>query len=96
MSFFPKIKKLKKIYKFKIQLRNARNFIKDILHLILNGSNLFNIFMFTRSFFLQNNSNFNREEFYKGKFFSHGDWFTHKIPILKKNFDIVDKNNIWA
>ena len=50
--------------------------------------------MFTRSFFLQNNSNFNREEFYKGKFFSHGDWFTHKIPILKKNFDIVDKNNI--
>ncbi len=94
MLFFPKIKSLKTIYELKLQLRNIKNFIKDILHLIINGSGLSIIFMFIKSFFSKKISNFKREEFYSGKNFDHGDWFTHKIPIFIKNFDDQNKKNI--
>jgi hypothetical protein len=94
MSFLPKIKKVPYVYNFKIKLRNFKYFFKDILHLIKNGSNSKLIKMFIISFFNYKKMSFNREQVFFGKLFDHGDWFSHKVPILKKHLDNLSKDKI--
>ena len=94
MFFFPKIKKISFLYNFKIKLRNFKYFFKDIIHLVINGTNLKIITMFIISFFSSKKFSFNRQEFFLGKSFNHGDWFSHKVPIFKKYFDNLNKDKI--
>ena len=77
-----KIKKIKVIYNLKIRIRNIKYLFKDTLYLILNGSELSKIIDYIKNHFKIRRIQFNRDIFYKGKTFNHGDWFSHKIPLL--------------
>ena len=92
MRLFPRIKNIKSIYTAKIKIRNAKNLIKNLLHLLLNGSDLQKLFIFLKNFFKKINIEINRNDFYKSKRFDHGDWFTHKVPLFMNYFQ--NKNEI--
>ena len=89
-----KIKKIKVIYNLKIRIRNIKYLFKDTLYLILNGSELSKIIDYIKNHFKIRRIQFNRDLFYKGKTFNHGDWFSHKIPLLINYFNNINKNNI--
>jgi len=86
-----KIKKNKTIYTIKIKIRNLKNFIKGFIFLFINGSGLKRIIIFTKNF-IKKKIHFDRSKFYKEKNFNHGDWFTHKAPLLVNYFDNKNKN----
>ena len=46
------------------------------------------------NFFIVKKIHFNRDEFYKNKIFNHGDWFSHKAPLLINHFNNTNINNI--
>ena len=94
MFFLPKIKKISYLYNFKIKLRNFKYLLKDVIHLVMNGTNLKLIIMFIISFFNSKKVSFNRNQVFLGKSFNHGDWFSHKVPIFKKYFDNLNKDKI--
>ena len=94
MTIIPKIKKIKTIYIIKIKIRNIKNLFKDIIYLFSNGTDLGKIIDFIRNFFKKIKVDLNRNEFYKDKDFDHGDWFTHKVPLLIDYFENKNKNNI--
>ena len=89
-----KIKKIKVIYNLKIRIRNIKYLFKDTLYLILNGSELSKIIDYIKNHFKIRKIQFNRDIFYKDKTFNHGDWFSHKIPLLINYFNNINKNNI--
>jgi len=89
-----KIKKIKVIYNLKLKIRNIKYLFKDIKHLIFNGSELNQIKDYIKNFFIVKKIHFNRDEFYKNKIFNHGDWFSHKAPLLINHFNNTNINNI--
>ena len=94
MTLIPKIKKIKKIYTIKIKIRNTKNLFKDVIHLFFNQSNLRKIINFIKNFFKKTKTHINRNDFYEGKYFDHGDWFIFKAPLLIDYFDNIDRNDI--
>ena len=81
MTLIPKIKKLKKIYAIKIKIRNVKYLFIDIIYLFLNRTDLKKIINFVKHFFKKVKIDINRDDFYKEKYFDHGDWFIHKAPL---------------
>ena len=96
MSLIPKIKKIKEIYKIKLKIRNIKYLFKDIIYLFLNRTDLQKIINFIKNFFKirKIKIDINRDDFYKEKFFEHGDWFTHKAPLMVDYFNNANKNDI--
>ena len=89
-----KIKKIKVIYNLKIRIRNIKYLFKDTLYLIINGTELNKVISYIKNHFKVKKIQFDRDIFYKDKKFNHGDWFSHKIPLLINYFNNINKNNI--
>ena len=94
MTLIPKIKKLKKIYAIKIKIRNVKYLFIDIIYLFLNRTDLKKIVNFVKHFFKKVKIDINRDDFYKEKYFDHGDWFIHKAPLIIDYFNNINKNDI--
>ena len=92
MTLIPKIKEINKIYAIKIKIRHVKHLFKNIFFLFLNRTDLKIIISYFKHFSKKVKIDINRDYFYKGKYFDHGDWLTHKVPLIMNHFN--NKNDI--
>ena len=93
MKLIPKIKDVKKIYAIKIKIRSIKHLFKNIFFLIINLTDFKKVFNYIVNFTKKIKIDVDRDYFYKNKIFDHGDWLTHKVPLIMDYFNNKSKND---
>lgn len=88
MRFVPKIKRFKKLYNFKLQLRERKNFFYDLFYLIKNITPLSFVINFYKNYYKKKkiNQNIDSKEYYLSSKFDDPDWFFMKMPLFINYF----------